>query len=328
MPELLDILVFSPLNRSITSDGKTVRVQIYKDDGDAGWLLEVVDDHGNSSVWREPFASDQLALDEVQRTIDEEGIDSLIGEPSEAHQEEAVQSLSESELEELDEFLAGETIQETSMDVSTLDGFLTAIAIGPHVVRLSEWLPLVWDMDGGETEPEFSSDAEASHILSLIMRHYNSIVEIFNTEPTAFEPIFWRSDLWGAAEWCEGFITGFQFADEDWDRLADERPAWFEVFLRLGSDDAITTGISEEDAEKWMNEVEPSVLRLHTSWKAQASSQAASTGMDDLNFGRQPGSMSVARGGPKIGRNDPCPCGSGLKFKKCCGTTGASVTLH
>lgn len=21
---------------------------------------------------------------------------------------------------------------------------------------------------------------------------------------------------------------------------------------------------------------------------------------------------------PKVGRNDPCPCGSGLKFKKCC----------
>ena len=22
---------------------------------------------------------------------------------------------------------------------------------------------------------------------------------------------------------------------------------------------------------------------------------------------------------PKVGRNDPCPCGSGRKFKKCCG---------
>ncbi|HSF23252.1 MAG TPA: SEC-C metal-binding domain-containing protein, partial [Blastocatellia bacterium] len=25
------------------------------------------------------------------------------------------------------------------------------------------------------------------------------------------------------------------------------------------------------------------------------------------------------RAGPKAGRNDPCPCGSGKKFKKCCG---------
>ena len=27
----------------------------------------------------------------------------------------------------------------------------------------------------------------------------------------------------------------------------------------------------------------------------------------------------VKREGPKVGRNDPCPCGSGKKFKKCCG---------
>ncbi len=28
---------------------------------------------------------------------------------------------------------------------------------------------------------------------------------------------------------------------------------------------------------------------------------------------------------PKVGRNDPCPCGSGKKFKKCC---GAAADLH
>ena len=27
----------------------------------------------------------------------------------------------------------------------------------------------------------------------------------------------------------------------------------------------------------------------------------------------------VRRDGPKVGRNDPCPCGSGKKYKKCCG---------
>lgn len=29
---------------------------------------------------------------------------------------------------------------------------------------------------------------------------------------------------------------------------------------------------------------------------------------------------TVVREGPKIGRNDPCPCGSGKKYKKCCAT--------
>lgn len=33
--------------------------------------------------------------------------------------------------------------------------------------------------------------------------------------------------------------------------------------------------------------------------------------------------VTVVRAGPKIGRNDPCPCGSGKKYKHCCGAKGA-----
>ncbi|MBN1347578.1 MAG: SEC-C domain-containing protein [Phycisphaerae bacterium] len=29
--------------------------------------------------------------------------------------------------------------------------------------------------------------------------------------------------------------------------------------------------------------------------------------------------QTIRREQPKVGRNDPCPCGSGKKFKKCCG---------
>ena len=31
----------------------------------------------------------------------------------------------------------------------------------------------------------------------------------------------------------------------------------------------------------------------------------------------------IVREEPKVGRNDPCPCGSGKKYKKCCGKAGA-----
>lgn|SRR3990170_83086 len=70
----------SPLAQSVTRDGKTVRVDIYED-GEVGWLLEVVDEYWNSTVWDEPFASDRAALDEALKTIDEDGIESLIGAP-------------------------------------------------------------------------------------------------------------------------------------------------------------------------------------------------------------------------------------------------------
>jgi hypothetical protein len=45
-----------------------------------------------------------------------------------------------------------------------------------------------------------------------------------------------------------------------------------------------------------------------------------STGKIDLNLHKKPiQSFSKEQPKPNVGRNDPCPCGSGLKYKKCCG---------
>ena len=73
-------LKYSPLCQTIERDDKSVDVQIY-DDGEGGWLLEVVDAFGNSTVWDDPFESDQKAWVEVMQCIKDEGIDSLIGMP-------------------------------------------------------------------------------------------------------------------------------------------------------------------------------------------------------------------------------------------------------
>jgi len=70
----------SPLTQSVTRDGKTVQVDIYEN-GEGGWLLEVVDEYWNSTVWDEPFTTDQAALAEALKTIEEDGIESLIGDP-------------------------------------------------------------------------------------------------------------------------------------------------------------------------------------------------------------------------------------------------------
>ena len=71
---------FSPLCQTVERDAKSVEIMIYED-GDGGWILEVVDENDNSTVWDEPFDSDQSALDEALATIEDDGIDSLIGPP-------------------------------------------------------------------------------------------------------------------------------------------------------------------------------------------------------------------------------------------------------
>lgn len=71
-------IVMSPLCRAIAHDGYSVYVRIYRYDS-GGWILEVADAFGNFTGWIEPFESDQKALDEFNRTLLEEGIDSLVG---------------------------------------------------------------------------------------------------------------------------------------------------------------------------------------------------------------------------------------------------------
>jgi hypothetical protein len=63
-------IIESPLSRQITEDGVAIHVQIYRGEQDAGWILEVVDDSGGSTVWQEPLKTEADALSEVLRTIE------------------------------------------------------------------------------------------------------------------------------------------------------------------------------------------------------------------------------------------------------------------
>lgn len=76
-------LVMSPLCREISRDGTTIEVHIYRGVDDNQWVLEVVDQEQGSTVWDDLFPTDQAALDEVMRTIDQEGITSFLREPTE-----------------------------------------------------------------------------------------------------------------------------------------------------------------------------------------------------------------------------------------------------
>jgi hypothetical protein len=73
-------LVMSPLCQSISDSGHTICVEIYRGP-DSDWILEVVDASNNSTVWDDPFSTDQAALDEVLRTVRDEGIECLVGHP-------------------------------------------------------------------------------------------------------------------------------------------------------------------------------------------------------------------------------------------------------
>jgi uncharacterized protein len=321
--------IHSPFSQSLTRDGKTVQIEIYED-GDGGWLLEVIDEHGNSTVWEEPFQTDKEALDEVLKDIGEEGIDSLIGVPSvlteSLHELQMMAPLSDEEMDELDSFLLSEATSDDAMMLDCLDGFLTAIVSGPVMIMPSVWMPMVWGSPEVD-EPIFETLEQAERITGLIMRHLNGIIWNLEQDPDAFEPVFdaaiYPGDLReyvNGEMWAYGYMEGINLQRQNWKEFFDEPNS--EVVLRpiflLGADDVTP----EEEAltetptqrEELSEQIPASVAWIYKFWKPYRRAVA------ERSIG-----TSFQREHPKVGRNDPCPCGSGKKFKKCC---GAATVLH
>lgn len=225
--------------------------------------------------------------------------------------------LGDEELARLDEFLlnridddAGDRIAAASgdegiLDISELDGFLTALVSSPNVIVPSRWLPAMW----GVEEPVWESTEQFQEIFGLIVRHQNSIVATLLHDPQAFEPMFGEREVEGKTylivdEWCHGYMRGVALDAAAW-RAGEADIKEFLRPIRLwGTEEGWrrVDAMSDADQAREQNAIPQSVRALHKYWLNRRGLPSAPT----------------RRAAPKVGRNDPCPCGSGKKYKHCC----------
>lgn len=220
--------------------------------------------------------------------------------------------LSDKEFNELDQFLLSDRCADDGMTMDSLHGFLTALAIGPEEVPMAEWLPHVWG-SAGDKGPQFGSPREAERITKLIARFMNEVVMTFEVAPREFEPLFCEHEVDGRTlidgeAWAWGFWEGMNLRADAWEPIWSSNLAEMaEPIYLLGADeieeDAMTLVDDPAKRHKMALEVEAAIPHIHRFWKPH----------------RKPAVQQVRNEEPKTGRNDPCPCGSGKKFKKCCG---------
>jgi len=96
--------------------------------------------------------------------------------------------LTEAELDELDHFLLNSTSSNEAMTLDMLDGYLSAIAIGPTTISFKQCFPSIWGPNEDDG-PEFTSPTQAQHIVDLIIRHFNSIISVLGQNPDDFDPV-------------------------------------------------------------------------------------------------------------------------------------------
>ena len=217
--------------------------------------------------------------------------------------------LTDEELDELGEFLLSAATPDDAMDISMLDGFLTALAIGPNNLPPSEWMPVVW---GGEMA--WQTREQAERVIGLVFRHANDIVFHLRDEPDSFEPLLYEEEHEGAVvplidEWCAGFVAGMALDEEGWRPLieSEEGDELLHAILLFGSAagaDALRDDPTLEDRyEEFAASLGESVMAIREWWLPTRKRKS-----------------TLRREEPKVGRNELCPCGSGKKFKKCCGS--------
>jgi uncharacterized protein len=216
-----------------------------------------------------------------------------------------MRKLTDEGLARLDHFLVSQEDDEVMM-VPELDGFLTGLLVCPEMILPSEWLPVVWGGDG----PVFEGQTEANEILGLIMALYNDITSRLD-DPDTYEPLI-EEDIDGTflwEFWAEGFGKAIALRPRAWSTFKD-RPDDDQAADAFGMLVALATiaRATDEDPDLYDQ------LDEQVSYEAP---QMIATCVMELHHDRLSGHQLKPRT-EKVGRNDPCPCGSGKKYKKCC----------
>jgi uncharacterized protein len=213
-------------------------------------------------------------------------------------------------------FLASPNAPKTALSPLELDGYLTGIIVAPQSAPImpSRWLAGLW----GEDEPVFENEQQINLVLGAVMERYNAIVKeidrslrrLESDRVCDYQPMF----LAGASKpehdavrtWVRGFWKAMILAPEAWNATAEDertlplvRP--FVGFFEIEDQEPFEL---RDDADELLDEDAAVIPHTILALRKLAQVLATSTGRS------RPG---------RPGRNEPCLCGSGQKYKRCCG---------
>jgi uncharacterized protein len=177
-------------------------------------------------------------------------------------------SFSEDDFAQLDAWLRKRAL--AIGEIVTLEGFLTAILIGPNMISPNLWLPKVW----GKGKPQFKDLEELNRFVALVMGLYNELALCLAQDPEAFEPSFYEQPLNDKTviivdEWCDGFVKGMRMDAESWKSLKRERPELLkpiELFGTRAGWRKLEAGGEAAMHATWSVRIAPAVRAIHAYW--------------------------------------------------------------
>lgn len=222
---------------------------------------------------------------------------------------------------------------EQGLSLEHVDGFITALICSPRHISPEEYFPVLL----GETGLGIFNDPNAlAQFSSLFQRRVQQVAQALDTpieslsDPGALEPLImdWKGlleELSGAERaeleadglpefasvWAAGFLQVLDAWEADWALPADSKDEAFvdqmlePFFVLVTPLDELTPEERNTRREDYVAMAIWSAYELHDFWR----DRGCATTRVPLQVAEAPG------------RNAPCPCGSGKKFKQCCGAT-------
>lgn len=239
----------------------------------------------------------------------------------------ATQPLTEAEYDELFSLFEDGRLPATAMSAEMADGYLAACVVGPSPVPVHEWLEAIF---GQPTLPVCAEPGHQDRLLALLLRRHRDITTAtsLSSEAITMDNIFaplrgevsadelispyqldeqgQRKGSWSCKDWAAGFRRAM-LEDPLWEDLLDDPAASVLLAPVMIYQQGYNPDKPELQIEQQKN-LFP-MLAICTS-KIREFWRGASPEDTFAPFVRE---------APKVGRNDLCPCGSGKKYKKCCG---------
>lgn len=233
------------------------------------------------------------------------------------------------ERKNLQSLLAHAVNPEEALTLDQLEGYLFGIVITPDVTRPNEWFTDIF----GESLASFADDREANAKFAALTDVYNRLNTLRLRGQLLFPFDLERADppLDRLRDWAVGFNRALSLRSWIWmpeEVLAqpemaeddEEIMTCLMVVLGVAHPDQIPeifdgVGESGEDEQQvWTSLVGqlPLAVEMLQAYAEELEDERL-TDMPEQAAAKPPSRVE------KTGRNEPCSCGSGKKFKKCCG---------
>ena len=202
------------------------------------------------------------------------------------------------------ELLEAKSEAHNTMRCDEVQGMM-ALLSGPDALNPTNWLPEILGEESLFDAKERTEIERLVMAMAADMRmklNEKILPDLWFYEDEAGNPDFYT--------WCNAYLYALDIVPTDWFEAVEQEEFedLFYPIMALGGiyDDEengeVILHLNEKELTQLESDLPHVLLDIYWYWQAIINKP-----------------QTVRREGEKVGRNDPCPCGSGKKYKACCG---------